>query len=309
MGELKTANHLIGDRVRLEAAMEGDGYWFFRDVLDRVAVSELRSAYVHELARQGAIDAHDPTAKSNGRPLDTDAFAVNLRNRSLWRAFVSNPNIDAVFRAILGEQPFWIPNVRTRATPPQPDRGEERLVFIHQDGAFNPGIPFFVTWVPLASINQSMGGLALAEGMHHRGSLHTYKDGLLEGIELNAIPADRWRRSDYQPGDLLMMNVMTPHSGMSNISDRFRFSIDLRSMRSSANVPLIGTVAAIDENHLTVRDRTGETSLEIDDATYCSSFDGKKIPRRNIPVLFPVGMSVIVGRDGRRATVVRPPTE
>ena len=38
MPELKTHNALLGDRAALEEAWEKDGYWFFRDVLDKTGL-------------------------------------------------------------------------------------------------------------------------------------------------------------------------------------------------------------------------------------------------------------------------------
>lgn len=44
MQELKTRNHLLDDKAALNAAWEQDGYWFFRDVLDKQAVARLRQS-------------------------------------------------------------------------------------------------------------------------------------------------------------------------------------------------------------------------------------------------------------------------
>lgn len=305
--ELATANHLIGDPAGLEAALERDGYWFFRDVLDHAAVADLRRTFVAELARQGVVDPADPDALYNGKPFDADLFRRHLREAAVWRDFVAHPRIDAFFHALFGEAPHWIPNIVTRGTPPVHDTGAERLVFIHQDGPFNLGIPFFVTWVPLAPISADMGGVALAEAMHRQGNLHPWIDGFMTGIGRDDIPVDRWRRTDYRPGDLLMMDVMTPHSGLSNLSDRFRFSIDLRVMRASGDTPLVGVLTAIGDHSLTVRDERGEHDLALDEDIYCRGMDGKKVPHQRIAEAFPIGSPVLVGRRGNRATVMRPP--
>ncbi|KKW91523.1 phytanoyl-CoA dioxygenase family protein [Sphingobium chungbukense] len=306
-GELKTANHLLGDREALEAAFERDGYWFFRDVLDRASVESLRQAYIDELARQKVVDPADPAAIHNGAPFDAVAFRERLHESSAWRKFVTLPPIDSFFQQLLGEEVHWIANVVTRGTPPERDTGADRFLFIHQDGVFNPGIPFLVTWVPLAPITERMGGIALAEAMHKEGSLHPWSDGLMTGIPHEAIPADRWRRADYRPGDLLIMHVMTPHSGLSNFSDRFRLSVDLRPMRASGSRPLVGTLVAADGASITVQDDDGQHRVVLDDKTYCRGLDGKKVELDRFDAVFPVGSKLLVGRDGDRATMVRPP--
>ena len=79
--ELKTHNHLIGDKAALDAAWEQDGYWFFRDVLDKSAVSRLRQSWIDELEKQKVIDpvGNAPTDKSvryNGGSLETFPFRM-----------------------------------------------------------------------------------------------------------------------------------------------------------------------------------------------------------------------------------------
>ena len=306
--DLNVSNHLLGDKAGLAAAWSRDGYWFFRDVLDRAAVTRFRDAYIAELSRQGVVDPGDPLARYNGRPFDAGAFRKKLRGSEAWRDFVEFPAIHALFRSLLDDEPYWVPNIVNRGTPPDGTREKERLLFIHQDGAFNRGIPFFVTWVPLAEISADMGGVALVEGVHKGPILHPVRDEVYSGIDAATLPPDRWRRSDYRPGDLLMMDVMTPHTGLTNISDRFRFSVDLRVMRASENVPAVGTLIEIDQDHLTVRsEEEGDVRLVLDEQTYCRGLDGKRLKPPEIPTMFPVGSAVLVARVDGRAMMMRPP--
>ena len=105
-----------------------------------------------------------------------------------------------------------------------------------------------------------------------------------------------------------MMDVMTPHTGLSNISDRFRFSIDLRVMRASGQTPFMGTLVSADSGSVTVRDDAGDHVLALDEKTYLRGMDGKKMAPADMDHAFPIGCTVLVGRDGERATVVRPPS-
>ena len=56
MREFNVSNHLLNDRAGLEAAWERDGYWFFRDVLDKDAVGRLRAVYLKVMNELGVID-------------------------------------------------------------------------------------------------------------------------------------------------------------------------------------------------------------------------------------------------------------
>ncbi|WP_313808436.1 phytanoyl-CoA dioxygenase family protein [Sphingobium sp.] len=305
--DLNESTHLVGDLEGLQEAWDRDGYWFFRDVLDQEAVAKFRDAYAAELLRQQVVEEGDLLFRYNGQPFDAAAFRENVRRTDAWRTFVDTPSIHAFFRSLLGDEPHWIANIVNRGTPPNGKAGEERTLFIHQDGAFNRGIPFFVTWVPLVTVTADMGGVAVAEGLHKGAILHPVVDDLYSGIELDSIPGSQWRHSEYRPGDLLMMDVMTPHTGLTNISDRFRFSVDLRVMRDSDDKPAIGTLVALRDDGLTVRTEEGERSFSLDSDTYFRGMDGKRLPLADVPDRFAIGSMVLVAHNAGRAMMVRPP--
>jgi len=305
--DLNVSNHLIGNLEGLAEAWKRDGYWFFRDVLDRDAVAAFRQSYVNELARQGVLDPEDPASRYNGKPFDAAAFRNHFRYGDSWKSFVETPAIHDFFRTLLGEEPHWIANIAYRGTPPNGEPDGDRTLFIHQDGVLNPGIPFFVTWVPLAAVTPDMGGVALATGLNDGTVFHRIEDGIYQGIDIDQIAPDRWRHSEYQPGDLLMMDIMTPHTGLTNISDRFRLSVDLRVMRDSGNKPAIGVLSAINDNSVTVRTDDGELSFVVDDDTYYRGLDGKRLKPHEIPALFSVGTPVLIGQVDGRARMIRPP--
>jgi hypothetical protein len=313
--ELKTHNHLIGDKPALDHAWENDGYWFFRDVLDKGAVARLRQSWIDELETQGVIDpvGDAPTELSvryNGASLEKYPFRMDpIAARRPWTAFVAEKPINDFFTRLFQDEPFWVPVVEYRATPPQQDRTKSRIDAIHQDGPFSPGIPFRICWIPLAEIDAEIGGLVLAEGMAaDRVSYHPRTDnGSNAPIRLEDIPADRWRRTTYQAGDVLLMNLWTPHTGLANHSERFRLSMDHRVMARGDKCPIVGTVEEISENHVVVRDSTGLRRLSIDPDTYVRNTMGQKLNGSEITDFHKVGGEVIIAYDGDRASVVRPP--
>lgn len=313
--ELKTHNHLIGDLAALDAAWEQDGYWFFRDVLDKAAVARLRQSWIDELETQGVIDpAGDaPTDKSvryNGGSLATYPFRMEpIAAKRPWTQFVAEEPINAFFTRLFQDDPFWVPVVEYRATPPQQDTSKPRIDAIHQDGPYSPGIPFRICWIPLAEIDADIGGLMLAEGMAaEQVSFHPKSEGGSNApIALEDIPADSWRRTTYQAGDVLLMNLWTPHTGLANRSDRFRLSMDHRVMAKGDKCPLVGIVEDISENHVVVRNAQGVRRLSIDPDTYVRNTMGQKLNGTEITDFHTVGSEVIVAFDGDRASVVRPP--
>lgn len=305
--ELHVSNDLIGDYAALRAAWERDGYWFFRDVLDHDAVARLRASYVAVLAEAGVIDPSDADLRHNGADLSAmPPRMAPLSKTQPWRAFIADRAIHAFFARLLDDEPFWIPIVEYRAAPPNPSRGGDRINYLHQDGFYNDGIPFCVAWIPLSEIDEDVGGVVLAEGMHHGPYLHDLSAEHF-AIPEDAIPEDRWRRATYRPGDVLLMDPGTPHSGLLNQSDRFRLSMDIRVMPRSGQTPAVGTVAAVDADSITVDGQDGLKRLLLDDKTFVRVLDGRKFARTQIPETFPVGSSVIVAAQDGVATVIRPP--
>jgi hypothetical protein len=304
--ELNVSNDLLDDRDALDAAWERDGYWFFRDVLDRDAVGRLRGVYMDLLAQYGVADRSDPEARYNGASLESFPFRMDpLSKRKAWKPFVTDPAIHGFFRRLLRDDPFWVPTVEYRATPPARDRNRPRMDYVHQDGFYNKGIPFRICWIPLAEIDEDVGGLALAEGLHRGAHLHDVSSPPLYPIPDGAIAADRWRRATYRPGDLLMMDLNTPHSGLANFSDRFRLSLDIRVMRAGENPPLVGRLTAVGSDAVGIEGDDGRGGqFQIDGGSYVRTVDGKQVAAADVPASFKVGDEVIlVAHEGRVATL------
>ncbi|MEQ1854494.1 MAG: phytanoyl-CoA dioxygenase [Chthoniobacteraceae bacterium] len=317
--ELKVHNDLLGNRAALDEAWERDGYWFFRNVLDKDAVGRLRRVYVRELEKQGVIApvGSAPTDRSvryNGASLDDFPPHMGpLNGSSAWQDFVAERPIHDFFAKVLDDEPHWVPIVEYRATPPAADR-QRTIVGIHQDGPMSAGIPFRICWVPLAEIDADIGGMIFAEGLTDRIHRAPAIDalGTKSFIPLEQLPADCWRHTTYQAGDLLMVHSWTPHSGIRNVSDRFRMSIDLRVIGSREILPIIGDVASIAVDRVEIRDVNGKvTALRIGPNTFVRNAGPDGVSEHSgeeILTAYPPGTPAVVGHDGKGlAMVIRPP--
>lgn len=313
MTPLKPHNSLLGDQQALAEAWERDGYWFFKDVLDKGAIGRLRAIYTQELECQGVIDpvGDADTSRSvryNGASLESYPFRMEpLAERAPWRELVAEPLIEAFFTRLFGCPPFWVPIAEYRAIPPAADKQRGRFDALHQDGPYSPGIPFRICWIPLAEIDQDIGGMAVCEGLTEKINRHPKINGTNMAIPPEDLPADRWRHTTCQAGDLLLMNLWTPHSGLSNLSDRFRLSIDLRVMESSAQCPIVGRVQSITPEQIVVVDESGESTLSVDADTYVRNTVGHKLMGDAITEFYRPGVPVIVAHENGTATVIRPP--
>ena len=82
--ELNVSNPLLGDKEALAAAWDRDGYWFFRDVLDKEVIAGIRQAYVDYLVEMGLVDPGAPEPRYNGAdyshlPVNSNVTKMNER--------------------------------------------------------------------------------------------------------------------------------------------------------------------------------------------------------------------------------------
>ncbi len=318
MGEFKVSNSLLGNRAALDEAWERDGYWFFRDVLDRDAVARVTAIYLDVMKSLDMIDANAKEAIHNGTSLENFPLTNhnNLERDPLFllnpmKAFVAEPAIHAFFKRLIGDEPAWLPVTEYHVTPPRQDRNRSRFNFIHRDSTTNPCIPFCVCWIPLSVIDDENGGLALTEGLHRPRPSDNPPSPIPHSMPIpeSLIPKAAWRRATYRPGDVLMFDKDSPHSGLANYSSRsFRLSMDIRLMRASDRLPMIGTVTAVDDKAITVTDTHGNSERFVFDAqTYCRDFTNvEAASHRDIARLAGVGAQVIVSSQSGMARLIRP---
>ncbi|MGO8858232.1 MAG: phytanoyl-CoA dioxygenase family protein [Steroidobacteraceae bacterium] len=308
MPELHVSNSLLGDAAALQAAWDRDGYWFFRDVLDAAAIGRARSQFAGYLEELGVADRCDPRLSYNGSSLAAFPPIIEklAADKVCETTIMNDARINPFFARLFGCPPFWIPFTQYRATPPAADRSKSRFDFIHEDGVYNEGLPFLICWIPLAEIDADVGGIAVAEGLHHGPCLHEKAGIEIPPIRESRISWTAWRRTTYRPGDVLLMDLHTPHSGIGNHSDRFRLSIDTRIMPSSGKVPYVGRLTAISRDGVTVRDAAGDHALALDERSYCRGQMGNRLIGEAVLAGFAPGSDVIIAADSGRVVNMRP---
>lgn len=314
MGQLNVSNHLLGNRDALRQAWERDGYWYFKAVLDPGVIAAMRVVWLDLLKRAGMIDL-DCNENRCTKLLGADALADSLsrlnefNERNIHTMLTENPKINATMKQILGDDPFWLPIAEYRANPPGCDPAADRFIYPHQDGFYSRGMPMKICWVPIDFVDEDVGGCAWVGGAHRGPILHDINNPPLFPIPRELVPLEGWQRANYEPGDIVIFDLNTPHSGLTNISkDRFRLTMDIRVTEASGPTPTIGRLVSLSESEVTVADaksgRTKSYAISVD--TYVRSTDGKKREGAEIPTTFKPGEEVIVNAiDGRNATLVR----
>lgn len=325
IGQLNVSNHLLGDRAALKQAWARDGYWHFKGVLDGEVIAQMRAVWIDYLQRLGLVDPGVTENRYNGsKALDAKYFGpaaearftadslshiTEFNARNLHTLLTENPRINATLKQILGDDPFWLPIAEYRANPPGSDPTQNRLIFPHQDGFYSRGMPMKICWIPIDHVDEDVGGCAWVGGAHRGPILHDLNNPPLFLIPPERVPIEGWQRANYAPGDIVIFDLNTPHSGLTNISkDRFRMTMDIRVTEASGPTPTIGSLVSLSEARVTVRnEKTGvEETFTVNAETYVRSIDGKKREGSDIPSTFVPGEQIIVNApDGRNATLVR----
>lgn len=315
--QLETSNHLIGDRKALDAEFEKNGCWVFENVLDIEAVKDLRQKYIEVLEEHDLVERGDDTLEYTGNPVPPGAFRP--KDREIYKSFINNPKIKGAVEKIIGEEIIWVPIRDYKVITPLGRIPDDQRAFWHTDGHYNPGLPFTSIWIPLNDMDEENGGLAVRPGLHNGPSLYPESENPDSFGLITLMPHDHELLDEsvstypFRLGDAVIFDRRTPHSGLHNLSSRFRMSFDVRFVRASDNVPLVGTLVAVEDGQIKVKseeDSHIETLAISADTYFRENVSRYSIDR--FEETFPIGTEVIVARvDGLATTVthVWPPAD
>jgi hypothetical protein len=246
--ELVDSSPLLGDPQALVERAAVDGYLFFRGLLQRDRVLDVRRQIMQVVADHGwladgtdvldgvadveAFDRVDPVAAAfcgTGVPLAAYQQIYKLQD---FHAIGHDPALLGLYDGLLGgnviRQPLsiarvMVPGTRAAPTPAHQD-------FIHIQGTTN----VWTAWFPLGDCPVELGALSVLVGSHADGLL-TYHAAQGAG-ELEAYICDSgyaWGVADFAAGDVLTFTSLTVHRGMPNqLGERVRLSVDMRYQRA-----------------------------------------------------------------------------
>lgn len=230
------------DAAQLRAAMERQGYLFFRRLVPADDVLVVRRAVLEQCAEAGWLDpdrdlmdgvvAAGMSPTTEGQPPYMAVYRTVLR-LPVFHSFPEHPALMGVARALLGEQVLvhprrigriTFPNNTVATTPP------------HQDHFYIRGsVDTYSCWTPLGDCPTALGGLAVWPGSHRHGFVeHTvHHAGAVGG---RGVPVDTpeavWHTGDFRAGDALFFHAFTIHKALPNLTaDRLRVSTDNRYQR------------------------------------------------------------------------------
>lgn len=245
--DLVDSSGLLGDPTALLERASMDGYLFFRGLLRRDRVLDLRRQIMGVVADHGwlmrgtdvmdgiadvaAFDQVDPVAAAfcgTGVPLAAYQDVYRLQD---FHAIGHDQALLDLYDGLLGgqvlRQPLSIARVMVPGSHSAPTPAHQD--FIHIQGTTN----VWTAWAPLGDCPIELGGLTVLVGSHADGLL-TYHAAQGAG-ELEAYICDSdysWGVADFEAGDVLTFNSLTVHRSQPNqLGEQVRLSLDLRYQR------------------------------------------------------------------------------
>lgn len=237
------SNSIIDDGIALQERANRDGYLFFRDVINRDSISEVRRDITEILQRFSWIqEGTDPleAITTHTAVLEyTEEFEPVYDEIMKLESFHSLAHNSAIFNlaeTLLGMDVLLHPSNIARIIFPS---GLAHTTPPHQDYVHIQGTPdVWTSWIPLGNCPQQMGGLSVLSGSHKSGIFPVTEAsgaGRLRS-DTSSINAE-WVSSSFNLGDMLLFYSHTVHQGLPNLSgNRLRISADFRYQKASNSV-------------------------------------------------------------------------
>jgi hypothetical protein len=228
--ELADSRSLASDPVALRARLAADGYVFLRGLLPAERVRAAGERVAATLRAGGWTAAGSPLLGRAAGPREALADPA-YRAAVMGLAFNALPYLAPLretIRRILGPQAFSYPVKVLRAVAPESAAGQTRGRYVHCDYMGSGVQDMLTTWLPLAEVPATLGGLAVRPGGHRD---RPRRPRLLTGTEPG------WSTTGYSPGDVIIFHCLTPHAALPNTGDQLRLSADFRWQQPRSPAP------------------------------------------------------------------------
>jgi hypothetical protein len=234
---------LLADPAALRARAGQDGYLFFKQLLPKEPLLELRRQMLEICAQRGWLardrDLMDGVldAEALERISDEDMRADigvsheayrAVQKLELFHTIPHHPNLLSLYLALLGEEVLPHPRHIARmitchrnvhSTPP------------HQDYIHIQGTPkTWTCWFPVGDCPREMGGLTVLRGSHRNGVVAVAPAQGAGNLASILCPHEiDWVEGDFSLGDVLTFTSCTVHRALrSRHRDHIRLSCDVR---------------------------------------------------------------------------------
>lgn len=242
LGELRTANQLLGDTPALQARMAEDGYLLLRGLIPREQVLQARRTILEHMQSRQALTPGLPAMEGvmprGGRSVPMMG-RKGIAHHPQVLAVIEHPALFAFFDAFFGTPSLTFNYKWLRAV------GNEQYTGAHFDTVYmgRGSTHLHTVWIPLGDLSIEQGVLAMCRGSHNLASFERLRQTYgrmdvdrdrTEGwftrdpMEIVEQFGGEWLVSDYRAGDVMIFGMHTMHASTTNLTNRFRLSCDVR---------------------------------------------------------------------------------
>jgi hypothetical protein len=237
---------------QLRARADEDGFLFFKQLLPKELLLELRRQILEIVARHGWLqpgtDLMDgianlaAIAEADGRDESLKYIGVTrdayreIQSLELFHAIPHHPRLIALYETLLEAAVLPHPRHIARVLLPAPSFAATPP---HQDYIYIQGTHrFWTLWFPLGDCPIELGGLSVLRGSHREGVLDVTNARGAGGKEAILCGKDyEWVQDNYECGDVLTFPSHMVHKGLPNrLGDRVRLSLDIRYQSASDEI-------------------------------------------------------------------------
>jgi len=243
---------LLDDPAALRAQAEEDGFLFFKGLLPREIVLELRRQFLETLDKYGWVDRGHDLMDGVG---DVDAIArvpreeivfcgtgvprpayQDIQRLELFHGLAHHPRLIQAFETLFGEDVLPHPRNIARLMMPSPDNAPTppHQDYIHIQGTRN----VWTAWFPVGDCPIPLGNLSVIRGSHKLGLLAPKAADGAGGLEVMLCGDEyEWIEDDFEAGDVLAFGSHTVHKSLPlQMPDRIRMSCDYRYQPASEDI-------------------------------------------------------------------------
>jgi Phytanoyl-CoA dioxygenase (PhyH) len=235
---------LLSDPEALRARGERDGFLFFKQLLPKEPLLEVRRQILEIVARNGWLkkgtklmdgigdiaaiarsDKADKALKYIG--VGRQAY-IDIQSLEDFHLLAHHPRLLALYRTLFKGPVLPHPRNIARVLLPAPSFAPTPP---HQDYIYIQGAhSFWTCWFPLGDCPMSLGGLSLLRGSHREDVLKVAKARGAGGFESLLCDMDyTWFQDDYECGDVVTFPSHLVHKALPNRQKgRIRLSCDFR---------------------------------------------------------------------------------
>ncbi len=242
-GYLDSTELLAHPELLRERAKE-EGYLFFRQLLPKELIMELRRQFLEILDHYGWLDKETPLIEGVSNQAEIEKIPQeelvfcgtgvprpayeDVQRLELFHALAHHPNLIGMYEKLFGATVLPHPRNIARLmmpakfnvpTPPHQD-------FIHIQGTKN----VWTCWFPVGDCPIEMGNLSVIRGSQKDGLLAPKAAEGAGGLEVWLCDDKyEWIEDDFEAGDVLTFTSETVHKSLpAQLPNRIRLSCDYR---------------------------------------------------------------------------------